>query len=886
MSAHRAARSDYTLPALPMIIAPCGTSLTLSSFVLQTSARPREVGGNLKSRRGHGQQLSISDSNHHVTEAIGDMYGDDEYSKPDSRPLSFVSSPLKETAEGGPAYVEASFETRSRQSSVVNGSDGPRAYTAPPMSSKRSSQMDLRTQRSGSFDHTAMSPNPLDAANAQFPLNDIDYESNPAAVAQELSNLQALRRMSMDVANTGDPDLPSFQGAVMPSLAPSNDDDEDDPSRLFWVPAAVHPELAPLDYKTFVERRVQAIKRRSGSSQDSLEAGGLDRSGSGGGLRRKKSMLSRQIDNSGGRGAVGYKDGAEKLQRRQSSQESPQIKLSDLQELDELVKDPTKLKQLTLDSNRKDSGVEGIDPEDMPILPIAPGGMGLRRSTNTTYRKGSLRRGAPVPYSKRARDRVGPRGAETDGEESPTQASSGQNPEFELNRVQTEPASSENFSRPARRRGTGNLQEAGSLQQDAASSSAPGTLDNATTNFKEKSTGRPPLEQKHTRQRSYSSADSSQRAETPVPQIVETPPPAEESQQHIPPPPRSPQHGFPQRSSSVPPVAGSTQKSLPLGSPVEPPPRSSQRPSPASGRQPSKQSKDVSRPTQGQTLNDMTQNPSPLLNNNSRTDSLTFIPTVAEEKKPNHKLKKDRDDGDMGKERKTSGGWGWFKNSEEKDKKDKKRVEEEPKKGKSKVSLDKPHDSARLDVLHTVIDPAAQKGRESLVMDRSSLDNKLLDERRKDGPRRSGEGKREKDGLFSSLFGGGKKKGDKESSHKKANSMRALSPEPPPRKLVPDVDYEWTRFNIQRERAIYRLAHLKLANPRRALHSQVLLSNFMYSYLAKVQQMHPHLNVPQSAAQRKQQEAEERRRKEEKAAQQNQNGDGYKYDYHQVSFKF
>ena len=48
------------------------------------------------------------------------------------------------------------------------------------------------------------------------------------------------------------------------------------------------------------------------------------------------------------------------------------------------------------------------------------------------------------------------------------------------------------------------------------------------------------------------------------------------------------------------------------------------------------------------------------------------------------------------------------------------------------------------------------------------------------------------------------------------------------------------------------MAHIKLANPRRELYSQVLLSNFMYSYLAKVQQMHPQIQIPQSAVQKQQ----------------------------------
>src|SRR6202043_2667410 len=101
--------------------------------------------------------------------------------------------------------------------------------------------------------------------------------------------------------------------------------------------------------------------------------------------------------------------------------------------------------------------------------------------------------------------------------------------------------------------------------------------------------------------------------------------------------------------------------------------------------------------------------------------------------------------------------------------------------------------------------------------------------------------------------------------------------------LKPDIDYNWTRFSILEERAIYRMAHIKLANPRRALYSQVLLSNFMYSYLAKVQQMHPHVQIAQSPQQKKQQELERKQKEEEKRRLEGQQGaDQYRYDYHQV----
>ena len=169
------------------------------------------------------------------------------------------------------------------------------------------------------------------------------------------------------------------------------------------------------------------------------------------------------------------------------------------------------------------------------------------------------------------------------------------------------------------------------------------------------------------------------------------------------------------------------------------------------------------------------------------------------------------------------------------------------------------------------------------------MDYRLQDERKKESSRKSsGETKKEKDGLFSSFFGGGKKKTDRDSGGKKGSSLRALSPEPPHRPLKPDVDYNWTRFSILEERAIYRMAHIKLANPRRALYSQVLLSNFMYSYLAKVQQMHPQMQIPQSAlqkkqeAERRQKEQEQQYREEQLQREQAEGGEQYRYDYHQV----
>jgi hypothetical protein len=222
------------------------------------------------------------------------------------------------------------------------------------------------------------------------------------------------------------------------------------------------------------------------------------------------------------------------------------------------------------------------------------------------------------------------------------------------------------------------------------------------------------------------------------------------------------------------------------------------------------------------------------------------VPTLSDDKKADKKRKEKEKDSNEHSSGKKSG-WGWLLGGEEKEK-EKDTHKDLPKKSKLKgvKAAEKPHDSTRLDLLQTSIDGG--RGRESLIMDRDSI--RLEEERKKESVRKSsaGESKKEKESGIFSFFGGSKRKCDRDGTGKK--SLRAHSPEPPPRVGRPDIDYNWTRFSILEERAIYRMAHIKLANPRRALYSQVLLSNFMYSYLAKVQQMHPQIQVPQSAAQK------------------------------------
>lgn len=126
---------------------------------------------------------------------------------------------------------------------------------------------------------------------------DIDYESDPAAVAQEISNLQALRRMSMDVTTSvSDPDLPSFGGAPGGGGWGVDEGGGAGDASLLWVPARYHPELNAQGFESFLEMKKNEIRRGGQAGSGGL---GVDQ---GKGLRRKKSMLSRQVTVDGGSG--------------------------------------------------------------------------------------------------------------------------------------------------------------------------------------------------------------------------------------------------------------------------------------------------------------------------------------------------------------------------------------------------------------------------------------------------------------------------------------------------------------------------------------------------------------------------------------------------------
>ncbi|KAK4128110.1 hypothetical protein N657DRAFT_562030 [Parathielavia appendiculata] len=816
------------------------------------------------------------------------MYGDDDDSGAENdRPLSFIAAKYggehldKAENLGDPVgdRLRLVRTTSDQTSSATHLTPEPNGVNGGSSLRKTQTFPAKSTSEGNSFNDRPKSPLPpmppnpslkdvQNASASQFPLTNID---NPNDIAQELSNLQALRRMSMDVGNTTqDPDLLQFSGVSlmeMPSIAPTGDDDEADPSRLLWVPARVHPELEPTAFKNFLEKRVQTMKRRSGDPLLSVD--GLQRNNSGS-LRRKKSMLSRQV-NSSTESGEGYVDGAEKLARQRSLNEPAELSLS------ELVNDPTKVVQKLAQETRQEGG-EG----DSPILPMAPG-MGLRRSTKTTYRKGGSQRfGERATFSKRLAAKQAEK--DTTEEPPPVPAVPVLDPSIgmPLTRVQSEPIT-ENYSRPTR-----TVRRQQNFSREAPGETLPTAADEPPNDegaSPAASSSPPKIEALPVRSFSTSAVRS---PAPPVPQIVETPP-AEES----------PQLAQPQVSSQIPPTENYPDQPAVDG----PPARSSKRPAPG---KPSKVPVPAARAS---SVKEQASKQNPLAEINqphalpgsggSTTSSLTFIPTFDTIEKKHDKKSKEKDDSESIISTKSTSSWKWFKSDDKEKKKREKEKERErerereehAKKAKGRTG-DKSHDHARMDVLQSSID-SVPKGRESLRLDRDSIEGLPHEERKKETNRKSSEGKKEREGFFGGLFGGSKKKGDKEGGHKKKDH-RPLTPDPPPRPLRPDIDYPWTRFPIIEERAIYRMAHIKLANPRRPLHSQVLLSNFMYSYLAKVQAMHPQLQIPISPQQKRLEEERKRREAEEAQlqmeqqmlAQQAAQDGNFDFEYHRSSNQY
>ena len=153
----------------------------------------------------------------------------------------------------------------------------------------------------------------------------------------------------------GDSSSSSHEGSSLPrrrssrsSTGSTSDDpsaDTDDPFHLFWVPASIHPEIAPAEFRAFLKEHARAPS----PSDEAVTS----RSDSGSGLARRKSMLSRQYLPSENDDEEDEK--IVPLRRNRSNllpNRGPQLTIKDLEKLEQLAEeasssnDPSKFRNI------------------------------------------------------------------------------------------------------------------------------------------------------------------------------------------------------------------------------------------------------------------------------------------------------------------------------------------------------------------------------------------------------------------------------------------------------------------------------------------------------------------------------------------------------------
>lgn len=187
-------------------------------------------------------------------------------------------------------------------------------------------------------------------------------QSSLVAIEREPANTRTLRRLSSSQSPGSaplDPDLPiprvpnghlgSSDATLQGDGADAGDEDaSSDSSHLFWVPAHLHPELAPAEFRAF-------LHEHTSSAPSTNPAQPLARSLSrGNSLGRQKSMLSRQYRPSDNDGVE--TESTAVLNRpnthRNTSQAGPTLSSSDLQTLEALADeaarsgDPSRLRSV------------------------------------------------------------------------------------------------------------------------------------------------------------------------------------------------------------------------------------------------------------------------------------------------------------------------------------------------------------------------------------------------------------------------------------------------------------------------------------------------------------------------------------------------------------
>ncbi|KAG8907333.1 hypothetical protein FRB99_004580 [Tulasnella sp. 403] len=613
---------------------------------------------------------------------------------------------------------------------------------------------------------------------------------SPQEIEREVAALRDLRRRSSQQGPGSiplDPDLPP-NGPVSSSAGgywdnyntppnkpipendspPDQDDGSEDPSHLFWVPAHLHPEIAPAEFRAFLKEHTRPHPEGGAPLGRSLS--------SASGLLRKKSMLSKQYDPSAHDNVEDEKVVTVKRTRSSIySTAGPQLTISDLQKLEELAEeaaksdDPSKLRSVlrrSLSLNVAPSFIDqmddipDIDEADAPIIVPRPGQI-LRRTARTKIRKpglsgdggghrfASTRRGARTakPDIEIASD------GGHDSESSHTHSTAkdqGERPaSFSEEAFILDAYGDRRDSMTSTRSSAEDDDVLSTQSHSSAPTSAPQSTAHGTAGHRPPS---PPLPL----------TEPSQSA--PAPRTQQTvrrvsPPPGQQSQRQEAQAPVL-HHPAPQRHLEVPPKAAQ---------PARTPSPEASRPAPSTSPDPFRRS--PSAPPVASTVSEPTV---PTSHSMSPTPSLRSTKSEKAKEKEKKGLLKTM--------------WG----------SDKKK------------------------------DKAFEGSRES----------------------REREGVKEKDGgFFGSLFGG-KKKHEEPEPHGRGllagagpaaaaallGASKTKNQPPPP---SPTLQASFARYPIHVERAVYRLSHIKLANPRRPLYEQVLISNLMFWYLGVINKVTP-----------------------------------------------
>ncbi|KAI0831961.1 hypothetical protein BC628DRAFT_1310958 [Trametes gibbosa] len=569
-------------------------------------------------------------------------------------------------------------------------------------------------------------------------------------IEREVEALRDIRRRSTAQGGPGslilDPDLPSETSQQQAAYWSPPDDSSssshdshsedssvsahDDPFHLFWVPARVHPELAPKEFKEFLQEHARADSTSSIVGRSNSVA-------SVSSLGRKKSMLSRQYD------PLKHPDTGDKdehvvpLRRNRTSiyANVPQLTISDLQKLEELAEeasksdDPTKLRSAlrrSLSLNIAPSVIDQMDDlrdpgddVDSPII-IPPPNQILKRSARTKIRKAGTGEGAHRFTTTRSRRKslVG-RAATMEPRSSSDLSSSDHGDVDTIRRVKP----------------SDDIPEVPPLPRPESYSVEAAIYD------------------------AYAEeeAEEDQHAEYPPlsrsPEIVTEPPPDETPTLQE--PELEPEH----ESSTAPviPILHHPQPQRALAPPSE---------SPIPQRTPSPSTPDL---TTSPSTSESTHHSRPSLQGGPAYHS----PSPSPSERSEHRREKDKK-GLFGK-------WGGDKNS---------------KKHKEKEHRER--------------------------------------EKEKEGS------------FFGSLFGSKKKQEEPTSVANspagRETAAALLGASKSSKNYVPPPSPQlgtFARYPIHVERAIYRLSHIKLANPRRPLYEQVLISNLMFWYLGVINKTQP-----------------------------------------------